>query len=195
MRVPLLKREGKRLEFISTEFELNDGHIGPEELPGIMKEFDLEQMNCLSGLLKRLLAYYATWGLGSQNPGYYQALEWAVQWMRVLKKKAEMQAQRKAKLEAYRAWSDTQNWGFGMSQAGGLYAPFNGQVYTSKAKMQADARALGFAEVGNDDIVADAQRTQKQDYEMQQKIKARQVEVALEGVMSQIPVGTRFTMH
>lgn len=195
MRVPLLKITGNSIEVQPTEWEMNGEWILPEDWPALLLEFDYECMNCLGGLIKRLLAFYATLGMGSQAPGYNQALNVGVRWMRVLKKKAEIQAQRKAQLEAYRAWSDKQDWGFGMSQKGGLYAPFNGQIYTSKMKMLADAKALGFDAVGNDDIVKDAQRTQRHNFEVQKVVRKQRIQRVLGEVMRDVPSNTRFTMH
>lgn len=187
MKLPLFTKRGADVHLEPTNFEMPVGWFTVGEMTDLMREegLTLEHLVMMDGLVTRLMAQYAQHGLARLNPGRHQAVTQALAWMRVLKKKAEIAARKKAATEALRAYTDRQKLASDATtwNGDGLYNPVNGKFYTTRSRMMADAKALGYEAVGNEDLEKAALKTRRETFKAMQPFRRARIEAELNDAM------------
>lgn len=165
MKLPLFSLEHKaatlyeptstKVKLTPVEFEWNENWFTAEEINCLVVQegWSFDEINTLCGLVKRILSEYGKRGWSRNYMGYHQAQAAAIKAYRKIKAKA-MAAKQAASLKA--AERQRLDWLHGdsmqgqVNSCGGVISTFNDRVYRNEQQLMADATALGYIHVGNE---------------------------------------------
>lgn len=165
MKLPLFSLEHKPatlyesatmwVKLTPVEFEWNENWFTAEEINCLVVQegWSFDEINTLCGLVKRILSEYGKRGWNRNYMGYHQAQAAAIKAYRKIKAKAVAAKQASNAKAAERKRLDGLHGDSMQGQInarGGVVSPFNDRVYRNEKQLMADAAALGYIHVGNE---------------------------------------------